>query len=47
MFVSDVQHVAILRALFWLVCNLSRFVVFIMGDHIVLAYSMIGRVVAL
>ena len=45
--VSEVQPVAILRAVFWVVCSLSRFVFIIMGDHMVLAYSMIGRAIAL
>ena len=47
MFVSEVQPVAILKALFWVVCSLSKFVFIIMGGHMVLAYSMIGRVIAL
>ena len=41
------QPVAILSALFCIVCNLSMFDCAIVGDHVVEAYSRIGRVMAL
>ena len=47
MWVSSVQPVMALRALFCTVCNLEMFVSDVMGDHIVFAYSMRGRVIVL
>ena len=41
------QPVAILSALFCIVCNLSMFDCAIVGDHMVEAYSSMGRVIAL
>ena len=47
MFVSAVQPVAILRAVFCIVCNFCMFVSEIRGDQTVLLYSKIGLVIAL
>ena len=47
MLVSDVCPVAILKAVFCIICNLFICVCEIMGDHIVQAYSRRGRVSAL
>jgi len=47
MCVSDVQPVAILSAVFWVTWSLFRFVSLMIGDQIVLPYSMIGLTVAL
>ena len=44
---SAVQPVAVLSAVFCIVCNLVMFVLDTMGDQTVLAYSMIGLVMAL
>jgi len=46
-FVSRVQPVIILRALFCVICSLSMLVSDITGDHMVLEYSMVGRTIAL
>ena len=45
--VSSVHPVMVLSALFCVVCSLAMFVSEAMGDHTVLAYSMIGRVIVL
>ena len=45
--VSVVHPVAIRSALFCIVCSFSMFVEEIVGDHIVDAYSRMGRVIAL
>ena len=42
--VSSVQPVMVRRALFCTVCSLLMFVLEVIGDHIVLAYSIMGRV---
>ena len=47
MLVSVVHPVAIRSALFCIVCSFSMFVGEIVGDHIVDAYSRMGRVIAL
>ena len=47
MLVSWVHPVAILSALFCIVCSLSMFVCDVVGDHTVDAYSRMGRVMAL
>lgn len=47
MFVSAVHPVAILSAVFWMTCNLWMLVLDVIGDHIVDAYSRMGRVKAL
>ena len=47
MFVSLVQPVAILKAVFCITCSLFRFELATIGDQIVLAYSNVGRVIAL
>ena len=44
---SAVHPVAILRALFCTVCSVCRLVLEMMGDHMVLAYSRVGLVMAL
>ena len=46
-FVSLVQPVIVLNAVFCTVCSFDRLVLEIMGDHTVLPYSRIGRVIAL
>ena len=46
-FVSAVHPVAILRAVFWMICSLLRFVSDIIGDQIVFPYSSMGLVIAL
>ena len=46
-FVSAVHPVAILRAVFWMICSSFRFVSDIIGDQIVLLYSITGLVIAL
>ena len=45
--VSFVQPVAILRAVFCMICILFILVSEAIGDHIVLAYSKVGRVMVL
>lgn len=45
--VSSVQPVIVLSALFCTVCSFCVLVSDIMGDHMVLAYSIIGRVIVL
>ena len=47
MFVSAVQPVIILSAVFWVVWSLLRFVSEMMGDQRVFPYSMTGRVMVL
>ena len=47
MFVSCVNPVAIRSAVFCMICNLSMIVEDPMGDHMVEAYSSIGRVMIL
>ena len=47
MFVSAVQPVAMRSAVFCIVCSLLICVCDTIGDHIVLAYSMIGLVIVL
>ena len=47
MFVSAVHPVMTLSAVFCVVCSFCMFVVDMTGDHMVLAYSVIGRVIAL
>ena len=47
MLASCVHPVAILRAVFCTICRLSRFVSDALGDHMVLAYSSTGLVMAL
>ena len=47
MFVSCVQPVAILRAVFCVVCSLCMFVSDTIGEQIVFAYSSVGRVIVL
>ena len=47
MLVSAVQPVIILRAVFWVCWSLFRFVSDALGDKMVLAYSIKGRVMAL
>ena len=47
MFVSFVQPVMILSAVFWVVLSLFRLVWDVTGDQMVLAYSRIGSVIAL
>lgn len=47
MSVSLVQPVAILSAVFWVVCSFPMFVSDIIGDQMVLAYSMTGRTAVL
>lgn len=44
---SATQPVAILRALFWMVCSGLMFESFAMVDHVVDEYSRMGRVIAL
>ena len=44
---SDVRPVAILSAVFWVTWSLFRFVSLMIGDQIVLPYSMTGLTVAL
>lgn len=46
-FVSSVHPVIVRIALFCVVCSLDMFVSEAMGDHIVLAYSVMGRVIVL
>lgn len=43
---SSVQPVAILRAVFCTVWSFCVFVLEIMGDQVVLAYSSVGRTIA-
>jgi len=43
--VLPVHPVMILSAVFWTIWSFSRLVSDMMGDQIVLAYSMIGRIV--
>ena len=45
--VSSVHPVIVRKALFWIVCSLPMFVSDVIGDHIVLAYSMRGLVIVL
>lgn len=45
--VSLVQPVMILRAWFCIICSLFVFVSEMIGDHMVFAYSMMGRVIVL
>ena len=45
--ISAVHPVAVLSAVFWTTWSFCRFVRLPIGDQIVLAYSMIGRVLAL
>ena len=45
--VSSVHPVIVRIALFCVVCSLDMFVSEAMGDHTVLAYSIIGRVIVL
>lgn len=47
MFVSCVQPVAVLSAVFCIVCSLFMFVFDVMGDQTVLLYSRMGRVIVL
>ena len=47
MLVSCVHPIAILRAVFCTICNLSMFVSDALGDHMVEAYSSTGLVMAL
>ena len=47
MLVSSVHPVIVRRAMFWLVWSLEILVLDEMGDHIVLAYSRMGRVIVL
>ena len=47
MFVSCVHPVASLRHVFCMVCSLLVFVSDMMGDQMVLAYSITGRVIVL
>ena len=47
MLVSRVHPVIVLSAWFCVVCSLVMFVSDVMGDHIVLAYSRMGLVIAL
>ena len=47
MFVSCVQPVIVLSAVFCTICSLFVLVFAMMGDHIVLAYSSIGLVIVL
>ena len=47
MFVSSVHPVIVLSAVFCIVCNLFVLVSDIIGDHIVFAYSSMGRVIVL
>ena len=47
MFVSFVHPVAILSAAFCTICSLFILVLAAIGDQIVLAYSSVGRVIAL
>ena len=42
MFVSGVHPVMTLSAVFWIVCSWERLVSDMLGDHTVLAYSMMG-----
>ena len=44
---SAVHPVAILRALFCTVCSVCRLVLEMMGDHMALAYSRMGLMMAL
>ena len=44
MLVSAVHPVAVLSAVFWMVCSFCRFVVDVIGDQMVLPYSSVGRV---
>ena len=44
---SRVHPVIVLSAWFCIVCNLVMLVLDVIGDHIVFAYSMIGRVIVL
>lgn len=46
-FVPLTHPVAIPRALFCIVCRVSMFLFLIIGDHMVDAYSSIGRVIVL
>ena len=46
-FVSCVQPVMVLSAVFCIICSLFVFVCDTIGDHIVFAYSSIGSVIAL
>ena len=46
-FVSRVHPVIVLSALFCIVCSFLMFVSEVMGDQIVFAYSMTGRVIVL
>lgn len=46
-FVSEVHPVVTRRALFWMICSFCRLVFDMVGDQMVLAYSMTGRVTAL
>ena len=46
-FVSCVQPVIVLSAMFCAVCNLLVFVSAMIGDHVVFAYSSMGRVIVL
>lgn len=47
MLVSSVHPVAVLSAVFCIVCSLFMFVSDVMGDQMVLAYSIMGRVIVL
>ena len=46
-FVSCVHPVASLKHVFCIVCSFVVFVGFMIGDHMVLAYSIVGRVIVL
>ena len=47
MFVSCVQPVMVLSAMFCIICSLLVLVFAMIGDHIVFAYSSMGRVIVL
>ena len=47
MFVSSVQPVIVLSAMFCIICSLFVLVFAMIGDHIVFAYSSMGRVIVL
>ena len=47
MFVSSVQPVIVLSAVFCTICSLLVFVSAMIGDHIVFAYSSMGLVIVL